>query len=323
MRRALLLLALSGCSAVNLGEEPDTDQPRKDEPGRVADVDDGEAARLDAGGAWALDAAASGPEALVTVRVGERCNCLELLGEGRGGRAPYTFEWDNGSRDARRVFCPDGADNSVSLTVRDADHLPSAPYVMQLETNDAGCPPAPSLCLQNRSFEGTPAVNTGLPTSFDATPWSVCTNPSTGNTPEVLNESISAVVTIIPKASHGKTYLALLENEQVSQKLCQAIPGGSSVSLKLDLSRINLAMGVVPDTEPVFLEIWGGIAADCSQRELLWATPPLTDGWKTHCITLRPQQFTDNLTLRGRSDESLPTMGYVIVDNLVPVDHCP
>jgi hypothetical protein len=198
-----------------------------------------------------------------------------------------------------------------------------------LAISDASCPVdaaafvTPRICLQNMSFEGTPGFNSGVPTMFDAAPWSVCTNPSVSNTPEIANETVGGgVVSPVPLATNGKTWLGLAEKEQVSQALCRGVSGGTSLSFRIDLSRIYVGANVVPDTEAVFLEIWGGVAADCSARELLWASPKLETSWNTYCVTLRPTKYFDNLVLLSRSDESLPSTTYLIADNIVPVESC-
>jgi hypothetical protein len=196
--------------------------------------------------------------------------------------------------------------------------------VTRLEADDSDCPiptEPPLLCLRNPSFEGMPQANTGF--AFDAEPWSACTNPSTVNTPNIVNNTISQMVASVPKPTEGLTFLGLLEQHQAAQRLCETLPGDSAVSMQIDLARIHVGGTVVPETELAFLEIWGGVAADCSRRELLWASPALSTEWQTYCVTLRPTQFTDNLVLRARSDNSLPTSIFVIADNVVPVSLCP
>jgi hypothetical protein len=79
----------------------------------------------------------------------------------------------------------------------------------------------------------------------------------------------------------------------------------------------------VPQTEAVFLEIWGGLGVDCSQYERLWASTAVDNAWQRFCVTLRPSSFTTQLTLRGSSDMTSPSPAYVLVDNLQPVDSCP
>jgi hypothetical protein len=72
----------------------------------------------------------------------------------------------------------------------------------------------------------------------------------------------------------------------------------------------------------VFLEVWGGLASDCSQRELLWASPALTASWQRLCATIHPHSLIDQITLRAHSDMSLPSPAYLLVDNLKSVDNC-
>jgi len=80
---------------------------------------------------------------------------------------------------------------------------------------------------------------------------------------------------------------------------------------------------VTPDTELTFVEIWGGLAATCSQEQRLWASEPLPLTWQTYCAKLHPLQYTDQITLSAKTDGSLPTVTYLLVDNLVPVESCP
>ncbi|MDB4988622.1 MAG: hypothetical protein JWN04_3800 [Myxococcaceae bacterium] len=303
MRAVFALLALVGCGPVMLGDEAET-------------------LPLDAGAG--LDAAAT-IDVVVTVRGSGGCTaCFELLAQGVGGRGPYSFEWEDGLRAAARTVCPGASGTPISVVAQDADGLRSDAHIALLESSDASCPlPPPQLCLQNPSFEGTPTVNTGSAGEFDALPWSACSNPSMTNVPDVVNDTIPQTLAAVPKASDGMTFLGLPEGQQASQRLCESIEGGSTVSLQLDASRIYIGGDVVPDTELAFLELWGGVASACSQRELLWASPPLSRSWQTYCVELRPQQFTDNLTLRANSNGALPTLIYVIVDHLVPVSRCP
>ena len=207
--------------------------------------------------------------------------------------------------------------------------------VRPLTAGDAGSCPGDlaalatgPLCLHNSSFEGTPGFNFGVPTMFDALPWSVCTNPSVSNTPEIGSGLVDpAVAPSIPRATQGLTWLGLSEDEQVSQTLCRGVPGGTSLSFRIDLSRIDFGANVVPASEVAFLEVWGGIAADCSRRQLLWASPGLETAWNTYCATVRTPEYFDSLVLVSRSDKSQPGPTYVVADHIVPVercdDHCP
>jgi hypothetical protein len=167
------------------------------------------------------------------------------------------------------------------------------------------------------------AANFGQDQAFDAAPWSACTNPVVTNTPDIGNETVAQTLGTIPAPTDGVTFLALGEGEQVSQAFCSPLPEDAPVSLELDLARINIGAGLVPETEQVFLEVWGGLSVDCSRRELLWASPALDVGWTRYCITLRPRAFLTQLTLRANSDLTQPTPGYLLVDNLKPVDRCP
>jgi hypothetical protein len=305
------MVALTGCGPVHLGEEEGYD-----------DVLDGSAANKDGDSDDA-------PRVEVSLsRAGGCDTCFSLVAGGVGGRAPYTYEWEDGSRNAERTVCPGAEPQPLSVVVRDADDHRSLPHVTRLDADDASCPlpppRPPGLCLDNPSFEGTPGINTNIAPMFEAAPWSACMIPAaaTGNTPDVGSDTLAQMVAVAPKATAGATYLGLLENEQASQRLCRPLTGGSQVSFTVDLSRVYIGGGV-PDTEPGFLEIHGGVANDCSQRELLWASPALATQWESFCVTLRPQQFMDNLTLRSRSDNSLGTPIYLTVDNIVPVDDCP
>jgi len=306
MRRAFLLLLLSGCGPVRLGEEPPSD------------------VEVDAGGTSDLDAD-SGPSAVVTVRASGGCNtCYELVATGVGGTPPYSFEWEDGLRDAMRTVCPGKDAGTLGVTVRDSSMRRSAPHVTQLESSDAGCaPPAPQICLTNPSFEGTPAINLGTPVKFDAPPWSDCTNPMVPNLPQIINDTVQQMVGKVPNPTNGSTILVIPEDSQASEKLCRSIQGGRSVSFTIDVARATIADNVNPQTEAAFLEIWGGVAADCSRRENLWASPPLANTWQTYCVTLGPQQFTDNIVLAARSDKTLASSIAIAVDNMKPVTACP
>lgn len=306
MRASLLSLALVGCGPVLLGEE------------RAGPRDSG-SSELDA------DVDAGELSALVTVGAADCRGCFNLVAEAVGGVAPFTFEWDDGSRNELRRVCVDRSALLVSVVAEDARAVRSTRHTTRLEVADAGCPlPAPALpllCLENPSFEGVAAGNLGLPNTFNAAHWDVCTNPSAGNTPDIVNDSLQMIVPL-PPPTDGLTYLSLGESEQVSQALCKPLRNGEVRNLRLDLSRIDVN-GNGPDTEPVLLEIWGGLAADCVREERLWASPALEIGWQTHCVTLQPRNYIDNLFLRAKSNETQTSPAYLIVDHLVPVEKCP
>ncbi|HKP64535.1 MAG TPA: hypothetical protein VJV78_47690 [Polyangiales bacterium] len=322
MRLAVVWLLLSSCGPVLLGEE---------QPGPTGAAGSTSQSAMPIDASTPRDAPAV-PSVAVHIKPVDCGKCFELQAEGSGGQPPYAFEWEDGSLRAQRLVCVDSA--TLLVIARDAAGVRSAPQAIQLQrAPDAACPPPaqpnkpaprPKLCLKNPSFEGTPAANFGQEQAFDAAPWSTCTNPDAINTPDIGNDTVAQTLGLIPKPTEGDTFLALGEGEQVSQAFCSALPDDDQpVYLQLDLTRLNIGAGLVPETEQVFLEIWGGLSVDCSRRELLWASPPLEPSWKTFCVPLRPRAFLTQLTLRGAADMSLPSPAYLLVDNLKPVEACP
>ncbi|HKP62778.1 MAG TPA: hypothetical protein VJV78_38845 [Polyangiales bacterium] len=323
MRFAALSLLLISCGPVMLGHE----QAVRDAGLREVD------------GASPFDASIANdpnvpPSVFVGIKSSECGKCFELQANAAGGKPPYDFEWEDGSLRAQRHECVEGADVVLSVVARDAKGARSTPHVITLEgVTDAGCsapmvvpppPPGPAakLCLMNPSFDGTPQVNIGPEELFDAKPWSTCTFPPSSNSPEIGNDMIAQTVDV-PAPTEGLTFLGMTEGEQVSQALCSQVPDNEPLSLELDLARININAGLAPETEAIFLEIWGGLVVNCSQSELLWASPALKTGWQHFCVTLRPRAFMTQLTLRASSDGSLPSPAYMLVDNLKPVERCP
>ncbi|MFT3922984.1 MAG: hypothetical protein QM778_10650 [Myxococcales bacterium] len=294
MRVSLLALALTACGPVLLGQESAQD-----------------------GGGQGPDS----PQVSLTVASVGCHGCFELHAAGVGGGEPYTFEWDDGSDAEVRQVCPGDGSNTVSVVAIDAHHRRSAAAIAELEFGDASCPPPPQLlCIQNPSFEGKPAFNDTNAANFDGAPWNNCPQPSL-NTPDIVNETIQQPIATLPTATDGLTYIGIQEGEQVSQTLCEPLAGGEELYLKLDARRLYI--GAMPDTELPWLEIWGGLAASCDQQKLLWASEKLPLNWQTYCAKLKPQQYMDQITLRTNTDESLPSVTYLLVDNLVPVEHCP
>jgi hypothetical protein len=322
---ALGCLLVAACGPVLLyGERDAAHQPG--EPAPRVDAGASDPSTPDA----ALDANASAdsaPRALIAVRATDCGRCFELIASGIGGTAPYRYEWDDGSQLERRSVCTSQASLSISLTVIDAASVRSATSLAKLVSDaDAGCtpPPAPTptqrLCIENPSFDGTPAANLGAPGTFDAPPWSDCSNPALNNTPDI-GDTASAQAAGAPLPTDGSSMVALGEGEQVSQPLCEAVRGGARLRIELDLTRLNLS-GTM-ESETIHLEIWGGIAADCTQHQLLWASEALSMGWKTYCVALEPVEYMDQITLRSVSDDSSVMLSYLLMDNLVPVDDCP
>jgi hypothetical protein len=324
MRMAVLCLLLLGCGPVLLGEEH----------GRARDAGSKVDAAVATDADVNLDAVAAESAQLlvaVSVRSLDCGKCFDLSANATGSQPPYVFEWEDGSLGSKRLVCVDNANLTLSVIARDAAGARSAKQTVRLESpGDAGCPmvlppdppPEPKLCVENPSFEGTAAPNLGQANAFDAPPWSTCTNPAVTNMPAVVDETIAPNVVTVPMPVHGSTFLALGEGQQVSQPFCAAIRDGAALSVELDLSRVDVGSGIVPQTEQVFLEIWGGLAVDCSVHELLWASPALKVGWKRFCVTLRPRAFLTQLTLRANTDKTLSSSAYLLVDNLKPVDGC-
>jgi hypothetical protein len=320
-----MLLACAACGPVLLYSDEDA-QPRETVQHDDAEIADAGNARAQTN---AQPSADSAPRALIAIRPTDCGQCFELVASGIGGSPPYDYEWDDGSGAERRRLCATSqAPLWVSLTVIDATSARSSAYLARLDPDAAASclPPTASkpiqrLCIQNPSFEGTPAANFGQPGSFDAPPWSACSNPTIANNTPDIGDAQMAQAAGAPTPTDGNTMVALGENEQASQQLCQSMPGGTRSGLKVDLSRINLSG--MTETEAIFLEVWGGIAADCTQRQLLWASEPLTPGWKTYCVPIEPVDFMDQITLRAGSDNTSVMLSYLIMDNLVPVDSCP
>jgi hypothetical protein len=336
MRAAALSLLLVGCGPVMLGEDIRTHDGGN---ANVVDRDSVEAAvpAVDTAGddrdaAFATASPRPSVSVSVNVKAIDCGRCFELQAEGSGGRPPYEFAWEDGSRRATRRVCVENAALSLSVIASDAAAARSAPQVIRLEgLSAAACPgpmPPPAatppalICLENPSFEGTPVANLGQPDAFDAPPWITCAGASSSNTPDIINENetLSQTYAMLPKPTDGLTFLSLGEGEQVSQPFCTTVEAGAALSLQLDLARVEV-QGVTSTAAQVFLEIWGGLAVDCSQRELLWASPALKTGWKPYCVTLHPHSFMNQITLRANSDMTLPA--YLIVDNLKPMDKCP
>jgi hypothetical protein len=326
MWRAVLCLFVSSCGPVMLGDEPGMSAGSSSEvvPTHDASVPMEPASVRDANVV---------PQVSVRIKSIDCGKCFDLEAQAWGGQPPYEFEWSDGTIRAQRTVCLANADLTLSVTARDATASRSEPQAVRLERAvDIDCPkpmvlPAPpvrpKLCLENLSFEGTPAANFGQDQAFDAPPWSACTNPMATNTPDVGNNTVAQTLGTIPEPTDGLTFLALGEGEQVSQPFCGPIPDDTPMSVELDLARLNIGAGIVPETEQVFLEVWGGLSVNCSRRELLWASPPLQTGWQHYCMTLRIRSFMTQLTLRTNSDMTLPTPAYLLVDNLKPVDGCP
>ena len=329
----LCLLLIFACGPVSLGEELATAQAgsSSEASGRA-----GAGASDDASISMGNSSVPSANVPVVSVRIEplDCGRCFELQAQGSGGQPPYRFEWEDGSSDAERRVCVDGPDAALSVVAHDASDTLSIRQTISLAGADADCaqPDASDsatdagttsvLCLENPSFEGAPTDFFVAGGAFDADPWTACTNPTTTNMPMIGNDVTSQTGTV-PPPTDGDTYLGLGEGQQVSQQLCRDVRGGETVHLALDLARVQLGGDLVPQTEKVFLQIYGGLSVDCSQNELLWASSELKPDWQHFCVSLKPQAYTTQITLRGGSDMSLPSPAYLLVDNLQPVERCP
>ena len=334
LKLACACLLLAACGPVLLvGDAPpagSSAEPRTQQDAAttvVVGLPDAGPAAAAAGGNAAAPQGRGGsmPRALLSVMPVDCGRCFDLMADATGGTPPYQYQWDDGTRNQSRRVCVEAQrrDVSVSVIVQDAEAVRSPPSITVLaaEDADAACPPeAPTrrLCLMNPSFEGTPAINVGQ--NFDAMPWSTCNNDSsTSNTPDIGSD-VSVIFGNAPKVQDGASYVALGQGEQVSQPLCEDVPGGAMLNLQLDVMRVDIAPG---DPTKVFLELWGGIAADCSQRQLLWASPALGSTWTRYCVRLKPVDYMNQLTLRSNTDVTTLAPEYLVVDHLVPVDQCP
>lgn len=321
----VLLVADEGGGGIGSGQTPVT--PARD-AGPEARERDAEVAE-DATQTGAASAPApentdqATPEVLLSVKAVDCGSCFDILASGKGGAAPYEYEWEDGSRGQSRRVCVGASQHEVWVVATDSAGARSNAHVTHLQTDSASddCPDTTSavkMCLENPSFEGEPAINTGQ--AFDASPWTTCTDPADGNmtnTPDVASDVLDPVTGIAPIATQGTTYLAMSTGEQASQQLCEALTARSSTSLRLDVARMNIG------SPEMFLQIWGGSSADCSRRQLLWVSPALTPSWTTFCVKLEPSEFMDLITLRAETPMPDIVINYLAVDNLLPVDACP
>jgi hypothetical protein len=282
---------------------------------------------------------------IVTVRCAGQCTEVEAVA--KGGKAPYTFVWENGSTNPVRTLCPTEA-LSFAVTAKDAGvstgefrrdpQVATATVTAQVlacgardagvSPRDAGpppreaAPPGEVLCLSNLSFEGRPSFNYDGP-EFDAAPWVVCPN----GTPDIVDGTLFLGENPI-RAFHGNTYLRMLEvptnfsvneppmtTEPVSQQLCAPLEAGVTRHLRMHIARSALF-------GPASLQIWGA-AESCGTAELLASSPDATPSWTSYCATLRPTRRTTHLTLAPQVDVALINGAPIYVDHLELVDSCP
>lgn len=341
MSRPVVLgcLLLAACDPVLL--VADSDKPRgagaQQAPGLrsedsaaagALEPDAGPASPTDSGTAEAApsasDASDESLEVQLTVKAVDCGSCFDLAASPKGGVPPFRYEWDDGSNSPNRRVCVGSIDLSVWVVVQDATGARSNAHSALLQTDNGDVSPCgpstrPSqMCLTNPSFEGTPAINTGG--NFDASPWSTCIDAAADpvpNTPDIASNGLDWTAVVAPLPRDGETYLALNTSEQASQELCEPLTARSTTKLRLDAMRLDLGGAAM------FLQIWGGLASSCSQRQLLWVSPALNTSWETYCVTLEPREYMDLLTLRAQTPMPTLAASFMLVDNLLPVDECP
>ena len=277
-----------------------------------------------------------------------RCagQCREVVAVAKGGKAPYTFVWENGSTNPVRTLCATAPPASVTakdtgVTTGEFRRDPQTATatvtagVLSCGARDAGvsprdagppprdaAPPGEVLCLSNLSFEGKPSFNYNGP-EFDAAPWVVCPE----GTPDIVDGTDFLQENPI-RAFHGNTYLRMLEiptnysvneppmtTEPVSQQLCAPLEAGVTRHLRMHIARSALF-------GPASLQVWGA-AESCGTAELLASSPDATASWTSYCATLRPTRRTTHLTLAPQVDVGLVNGAPIYVDQLELVDSCP
>lgn len=328
MRCSLLAAALSGCIGhAMLGEELADEVPQRSD--RTMDGGMSIVPPVDGGSDPQL------PSVHLTTAVTEpSCGgCYLVIASTSGGEPPYTFSWEDATTDLVRHICPGPFPTLYSATLTDGKGREASASIRLASSlsclgADAGAEPTsdpatPRICLENGTFEGEPSVNLG--TGFNVDKWRTCPSASgNNNSPDLLSSEIAppgAMGLTLPP--DGKTFAGLAENESISQSLCEAVYPGDARAFEVDLYRLPIGAGLVPETEAAFVRVWGGTATECSKRELLWISPMLTAEWRRFCVRVAPGHFTDLVTFEVGSDQSLGSPVYVLIDRVRPVDACP
>jgi hypothetical protein len=278
---------------------------------------------------------------IITLSCSDQCADVEAVA--KGGHAPYSFSWEDGSTSPFRRVCP-SANTSYTVSVRDSGwdsrefRRDPETVTVPLTANVLDCPPPldggvggdampPSgpLCIQNASFEGTAQVNPFVP--FGTPNWNPC--PSGVNAGLVTNESSTTPSSTYPAAADGSTYGVVSTNSGfggtgiLAQALCTPIEAAQTVSFTVALARIPYTGSpVTAMTQQV--QVFGG-TAECAESELLWTSPDLTAEFATFCVTLRPTSRVDSLSFRPLGDGNPLFNGLMsaAVDHVVPVAACP
>lgn len=315
-----LLLACSGGAdrGLRVGQEPSTGGRGAGNGSAGFDSPSGQGASGgDAIGSNALTVSVQDIEEMTIEVITLACagDCADVQAVASGGNPPYAFAWDDGSESATRRVCLDA---SATLTVSatdtgidteefryDAHTADTTLTANVLACTDAGTDAGTDteLCLDNPSFEGTPRLYFDLQ-PFDAPPWQECVL-----TPDIIGAADTVRGT--PDPTEGETFLGGNE-EAASSALCAPLLAGDVVHLLIDVAGTELAG---PGGS---WEIYGSTREPCAEDELLGETRPTVSAntWETQCLTLRPSQRIEALTLHARD-------AYVIADNLRTVARCP
>jgi hypothetical protein len=212
-------------------------------------------------------------------------------------------------------------ESAVAVAMRDAPSSQDAATVgaaqagASAQSLPSAAPIPADLCIENPSFEGTPALDS-VPSG-----WTTCSG-----TPD-----LGPVAGSIMAASAGASYLQLQagqNTESVSAPVCAAArarPLRFQIDLGMLSPPLTLVVGVIPPQE-LQLQLWGG-REPCALDELLWASPVITrlNAWQSVCGTLEPQPELRFVTWRP-VDISAPTLTIPSVSMLLTLDNlrdCP
>ncbi|MFT3924312.1 MAG: hypothetical protein QM778_17380 [Myxococcales bacterium] len=330
----LALIALAGCSATQatVGRTDDPGGPPDDNQGADDDGPDG------ADPEDKLKAHVERDHVTIDI-VTLACagDCADVVAVAKGGVAPYSFTWEDGSANPMRHLCPT-ATTAYSVTVKDAP-ASSQEFSQQQQTAtamvtaevldceaDGGTKGDGNVCFTNPSIEGDPSGSSSPGWLGDgvssASPWVSCGSfPTDNNT--IWSDRPYPGMDGQLAPTDGKTYLLTSANGGVgtqgaSEPLCAPLKAGTSHSFLIDVAA-PLLQGEVSGTN--HLEIWGG-SSRCGRDQLLWASPTPTTTWQTFCATFVPTADVAHLSLAPSSTDANKG-GILAVDNLVPVDHCP
>ncbi|HEX3769470.1 MAG TPA: hypothetical protein VHV30_01340 [Polyangiaceae bacterium] len=285
---------------------------------------------------------------LVTLRCAGACATVQAVAT--GGNPPYAYRWDDGSTNPIRTVCP-STDTSFAVDVvdtagggevpRPAEKARTAVTAEVLTCPDAsiadGGEPIPETdactdAILNPSFEGTP--QTQNLTTWDAPYWQKCA----GSPAEITGPSSTAADPFGPKTispTDGQTALyiqpgfgAFLPGPGgAGEALCAPVPAGGTLSFRIDALTVLVESDGGPTSQT--FQVYGGNTACCdaagcgsAASPLLYASPPLSTTWATYCVTLTPSASTGSLTFAAGGAATSQSAD-VVLDNIVPVTHCP